>query len=64
MKDLISRLSSRKFLLTIGVVAFAALGAATGQLSFDAALELARNAVVAYLAAEGAADAVKAYKAR
>jgi len=56
--DFAARLTSRKFLLTVGVVAFAVIGVITGQLTYDAAAEAVRNAVVAYLVAEGAPDFV------
>jgi len=62
MTDLKSRLTSRKFLLAIGVIVFAVLGYATGQMSFDAAMTAARDAAFAYIASEGFGDALSRFK--
>lgn len=53
-----SAFTSRKFLLALGASVFAILGAATGHLTFDQAADVVKNAVLAYIAAEGTADVV------
>lgn len=50
------RFTSRKFLLALAAVVFAVTGVLTGHLSYDQAADIIRNAVAAYLIAEGAVD--------
>lgn len=57
-----SRFASRKFLLVLAAVVFAAAGAFGGQLSYEQAADVVRAAVIAYLAAEGAGDAVARFR--
>lgn len=62
MTDLKARLTSRKFLMALGVIAFAFLGYATGQMTFDAAITTAKEAAFAYVASEGFGDALSRFK--
>ena len=60
---MISQLTSRKFLLTVATVVFAVAGVLSGHLTYDQAANIIQVAVGAYLAAEGATDALSAYGA-
>lgn len=58
-----SNLTSRKFLLTVVAIVFAVSGVVSGHLTYDQAANIIQVAVGAYLAAEGATDAMSAYGA-
>lgn len=57
MKDFLYRLTSRKFLIAIGTIIGIAAAAAAGAVSTAEALDAIWKVAVAYVAAEGAADA-------
>ena len=57
MSDLIDRLSSRKFLLTIAACIYIGIQIAGGTITVAEGMDSIWKIVVGYMAAEGAADA-------
>lgn len=58
-----SRFTSRKFLVTVAAVAFAAFGMLSGNFTAEQAADVVKAAVLAYLAAEGVGDAAERFGA-
>lgn len=57
MDDIVARLSSRKFLLTIATCIYIGIQIAGGSITVNEGLDAIWKVVVGYMAAEGAADA-------
>lgn len=57
MSDIVDRLSSRKFLLTVATCIYIGIQIAAGSISVNEGLDAIWKVVVGYMAAEGAADA-------
>lgn len=62
MKDLLVRLTSRKFLLALAAIIGNIAFAISGQLTFDQAFENVKLIVLAYIAAEGTADTIERFQ--
>lgn len=57
MNDLLDRLTSRKFLLTIAGILYTLVQVGAGALTPEQGMEAIKVLIVAFLGAEGAADA-------
>lgn len=57
MSDVIDRLSSRKFLLTIAACVYVGVQIAGGAITVNEGMDTIWKIIVGYMAAEGAADA-------
>lgn len=62
MKDFLARLSSRKFLLTLGGVIFYLLGGALGHFEWDVVVDSVLKVIGLYVGIEGLADIVSRAK--
>lgn len=62
MKDLKNRLTSRKFLMTIGAVVALVLMGVTGQMEWNDVMEKMSYLVLGYISIEGGNDIVKTWK--
>ena len=61
VQDLIARLSSRKFLLTVCAILASIFAALAEQITWDQALDAITKVVMAFIGVEGVRDAMDTY---
>jgi len=61
-QDLVGRLTSRKFILCLVVLALTVIGYGTGQLTYEQLVNIVLIAVGVFSGAEGLADAAGAFR--